>query len=47
MLAGKEPIAESSRCPTRRTVMAGDLKIDLTDEAPPRAANYFPGSLVT
>jgi hypothetical protein len=42
-----EPIAESSRVPARCAAMAGDLEVDLTDEAPSRAADHSAGPLVT
>ncbi len=38
--AGDELIAESSRGPARRAATAGDPEVDLTSEAPSRAADH-------
>ncbi len=40
MAAGDKPIAESSCGPARPAAMAGDFKVDLTDEAPSRAVDH-------
>jgi hypothetical protein len=45
--AGDEPIAESSCSPTRRAATAGNPEIDLTHEAPSRAADHYAGPPVT
>jgi hypothetical protein len=45
--ASDEPIAESSCGPARRAATAGDPEVDLTDEAPSRAADYSAGPPVT
>ncbi len=45
--AGKEPIAESSCSPTRRAATAGNPEVDLTNEAPSRAADDSASPLLT